>query len=124
MSGGKTVLVVDDDPVIVTLLRVNFEMEGYVVLTAGDGQEGVEVARREHPDLVLLDVMMPKLDGIGAARAIRDDPELAGTPIILCSAKAQSADVVAGLEVADDYVTKPFEPLDLLDRVARLLAGR
>jgi DNA-binding response OmpR family regulator len=118
---GRTVLVVDDDPVIVTLLRVNFEMEGYTVLTACDGEEGVATARRERPDVVLLDVMMPRLDGINAARALRADPLTASSPILLVSAKAQAGDVALGLEVADDYVTKPFEPLDLLDRVARLL---
>ena len=124
VSGGKTVLVVDDDPVIVTLLRVNFEIEGYDVVSAGDGEEAVEVARASHPDVVVMDVMMPRLDGIGAAQAMRADPELADIPVILCSAKAQAADVAAGSEVADDYVTKPFEPLDLLERVAKLLGSR
>jgi DNA-binding response OmpR family regulator len=124
--GGRqrTVLVVDDDPVIVALLRVNFEMEGYRVLTAGDGEEGVATARRERPDVVLLDVMMPRLDGLGAARALRADPDLASTPILLVSAKAQASDIAAGEEVADDYVTKPFEPLDLLARVERALVLR
>lgn len=114
-------LVVDDDPVIVTLLRVNFEMEGYRVISAGDGQEGLETARRERPDVIVLDVMMPRLDGLGMARAVRADPETAGIPILLLSAKAQASDIAAGFEVADDYVTKPFEPFELLDRVGRLL---
>ena len=117
-------LVVDDDPVIVTLLRVNFEMEGYTVISAGDGEEGLEVARRERPDVIVLDVMMPRLDGLGMARKMREDPDTAPIPILLLSAKAQATDVAAGLEVADDYVTKPFEPLELLDRVAALLAAR
>jgi two-component system alkaline phosphatase synthesis response regulator PhoP len=117
-----TVLVVDDDPVIVTLLRVNFEMEGYTVISAGDGEEGLETARRERPDVIVLDVMMPRLDGLGMAKALRGDPATAGLPILLLSAKAQASDIAAGAKVADDYVTKPFEPLELLDRVARLLA--
>ncbi|MCU4186473.1 response regulator [Acidiferrimicrobium sp. IK] len=119
-----TVLVVDDDPVIVTLLRVNFEMEGYTVIDAGDGEEGLAVTRRERPDVIVLDVMMPKLDGLGMARQLRADPDVASIPILLLSAKAQATDVAAGLAVADDYVTKPFEPLELLDRVAALLAAR
>jgi len=115
------VLVVDDDPVILRLLRVNFEMEGYVVATAADGIEGLAAVRANRPDIVVSDVMMPKLDGLGFAAAMRGDPALAAIPIILLSAKAQTADIDAGLAVADDYVTKPFDPLELLDRVAALI---
>jgi len=117
----KKVLVVDDDPVILRLLRVNFEMGGYDVVTAGDGEEGLLAARAEHPDIVVSDVMMPKLDGLGLAAALKADPVLTAVPVILLSAKAQNADIDSGLEVADDYVTKPFDPLELLDRVAALL---
>lgn len=117
-------LVVDDDPVIVTLLRVNFEMEGYTVISAGNGEEGLEVVRRERPDVIVLDVMMPGMDGLDMARRLRNDPDVAAIPILLLSAKAQATDVIAGLAIADDYVTKPFEPLELLDRVAALLAAR
>ena len=117
-------LVVDDDPVIVTLLRVNFEMEGYRVVAAADGLAGLEAARRGAPDLVVLDVMMPGIDGLEVARTLRADPATASLPILLLSAKAQATDIAAGAEVADDYVTKPFDPLELLDRVARLLAAR
>jgi DNA-binding response OmpR family regulator len=116
-----TVLVVDDDPVILNLLQASFEMEGWEVLTAGDGEEGLEVARANHPDAVVSDVMMPRLDGIGLAAAMKADPVLRAIPVVLLSAKAQVADVDAGLEVADAYVTKPFDPLDLLDRVAALI---
>ena len=119
---APTVLVVDDDPVIVKLLQVNFEMEGYNVLTANDGEEGLHRARTERPDIVLLDVMMPKMDGLQVARALKDDPETAPIPVILLSAKAQAADVQAGRDVADDYITKPFDPLELLERVSQLLA--
>ena len=116
-----TVLVVDDDPVIVNLLRVNFEIEGYDVLTASEGEAGVAQAHAGHPDVVLLDVMMPGVDGLEVARRLRLDPETRDIPIILLSAKAQAQDIQAGLAVADDYVTKPFEPLELLDRVAVVL---
>ena len=113
--------MVDDDPVIVRLLRVNFEMEGYQVSTAADGIEGLAAVRSNRPDIVVSDVMMPRLDGMGFAAAMKADPALAAIPIILLSAKAQNADIDAGLEVADDYVTKPFDPLELLDRVAALI---
>jgi DNA-binding response OmpR family regulator len=120
-----TVLVVDDDPVIQGLLRVNFEMEGYDVITAGDGVEGLERARSEQPDVVILDVMMPRMDGLEVARILKADPATAPIPILLLSAKAQEVDVRAGDATgADAYVTKPFDPLELLKRVEALIAGR
>ncbi len=118
------VLVVDDDPVIVKLLQVNFEMEGYTVVTANDGVEGLERAREERPDIVLLDIMMPRMDGLEVTRALKGDDATKSIPIILLSAKAQSSDVQAGREMgADDYLTKPFDPLELLDRVSELLGS-
>src|SRR5690348_3190792 len=119
----RTVLVVDDDPVIVKLLQVNFEMEGYEVLTAGDGEEGLDRAQRERPDVIILDVMMPKLDGLEVARALKAEDGTRDIPVILLSAKAQVTDIQAGQSLADDYITKPFDPLELLDRVAALVAG-
>ena len=119
---GETVLVVDDDPVIQKLLQVNFEMEGYTVLTAGDGLEGLERARADVPDVIICDIMMPRMDGLEVTKALKGDPATAQIPILLLSAKAQQADVAAGQATgADDYVTKPFDPLDLLQRVAGLL---
>jgi two-component system, OmpR family, phosphate regulon response regulator PhoB len=121
----STVLVVDDDPVILKLLEVNFEMEGFTVLVARDGEEGIAVARAEQPDLIVSDIMMPKVSGLELVNALRSDPTTSDIPIILLSAKAQNADVRSGLDAgADDYVTKPFEPLDLVDRVNRLLEAR
>jgi len=121
----STVLVVDDDPVILKLLEVNFEMEGFTVLVARDGQEGIEVARADQPDLIVSDIMMPKVSGLELVTALKGDPSTSEIPIILLSAKAQNADVRSGLDAgADDYVTKPFEPLDLVDRVNRLLEAR
>jgi len=118
----RTVLVVDDDPVIVRLLEVNFEMEGFTVRMAGDGQEGLDVARAEHPDVVVSDVMMPKLSGIELVSGLKADASTASIPVILLSAKAQASDIRAGLAAgADDYVTKPFEPLELVDKVLKLL---
>lgn len=121
----STVLLVDDDPVILKLLEVNFEMEGFAVLLAHDGVEGVEITRTQRPDIVISDIMMPKKSGLDLVGELKSDPGTSDIPIILLSAKAQIADVRAGVDAgADDYVTKPFEPLDLVDRVNRLLDGR
>lgn len=120
MPGG-TVLVVDDDPVIVNLLQVNFEIEGYDVLTATGGEAGLAQARAGHPDVIVLDVMMPGIDGLEVARRLRAEADTRAIPIILLSAKAQASDIQAGLAVADEYVTKPFEPLELLERVNSVL---
>jgi DNA-binding response OmpR family regulator len=118
----RTILVVDDDPVILRLLEVNFEMEGFVVRSAADGQEGCEVARAEAPDVIVSDVMMPRMSGLELVAELKGDAATAGIPIILLSAKAQVSDVRSGLDAgADDYVTKPFEPNDLVERVLKLL---
>jgi DNA-binding response OmpR family regulator len=121
----STVLVIDDDPVILKLLEVNFEMEGFTVLVARDGEEGIDVARRDQPDLIVSDIMMPKKSGLELVTELKGDARTNAIPIILLSAKAQNADVRSGMDAgADDYVTKPFEPLDLVDRVNRLLEAR
>jgi DNA-binding response OmpR family regulator len=117
------VLVIDDDPVIVQLLRVNFEIEGFEVLSAADGEEGFERAKNELPDVVLSDIMMPRMDGLQLVAELKQDPSTRNLPVILLSAKAQNAEVQQGLDAgADDYVTKPFDPLELIDRVNAVLA--
>lgn len=122
-SAAPTVLLVEDDPVILRLLEVNFELEGFGVLLAQDGAEGIEVARAKRPDVIITDIMMPKVSGIELVAALKADAETASIPILLLSAKAQTGDLKAGMDVgADDYVTKPFEPLDLIDRVNALLS--
>ncbi|MDP9387448.1 MAG: response regulator [Actinomycetota bacterium] len=121
---ASRVLVVDDDPVIQKLLKVNFEMEGYEVILASDGVEGLDRARVERPDAVILDIMMPGMNGLDVARTLKGEPSTASIPVLLLSAKAQEADLRAGDDTgADDYVTKPFDPLDLLQRVRDLIAG-
>ena len=116
------VLVVDDDPVIQKLLKVNFEMEGYEVLSAADGAEGLDQAASGNPDVIILDVMMPKMNGLEVLAALKADDTTKNSPVILLSAKAQAGDVQAGLDRgANAYVTKPFDPLDLLDRVGTLV---
>src|SRR5205823_5372907 len=113
-----TVLVVDDDPVILNLLQVNFEMEGFNVITATDGDEGLREARSKRPDIVVSDIMMPKLDGLEMAATLKGDRSTRTLPIILLSARAQTADVQRGLDAGvEEYVTKPFDPLELVDLV-------
>ena len=121
---AATVLIVDDDPVIQRLLRVNFEMEGYEVIVGVDGIDGLEKARTLRPDIVVLDIMMPRMSGLDVAKALKADPDTASIPVLLLSAKAQEADLRAGDDSgADDYLTKPFDPFQLLQRVEQLLAG-
>jgi DNA-binding response OmpR family regulator len=118
-----TVLVVEDDPVILRLLEVNFELEGFTVLLAHDGVEGIEMARAHAPDVVISDIMMPRASGLDLLAALKGDVDTKAIPIILLSAKAQTSDLKVGLDAgADDYVTKPFEPLDLIARVNALLS--
>jgi DNA-binding response OmpR family regulator len=117
------VLVVDDDPVILRLLEVNFEMEGYAVLTASDGVQGLRAAREQRPHVIISDVMMPHMNGLELVAALDADEATGAIPVILLSARAQETDVSDGLQAgADDYVTKPFDPLELIDRVQQLLA--
>jgi len=113
------ILVVDDDPAISEMVAILLESEGYEVSACGHGDSVLPLFRIEHPDLVLLDVMLPGMDGVSVASALREESDV---PIIMMSAKTDSVDVIAGLEAgADDYVTKPFENSVLLARVkARL----
>ena len=120
MSDAR-ILVVDDDQVIQQLLKVNLELEGYAVEVASDGEEALATFDGFHPDLVLLDIMMPKLDGWEVARRLKAT-EGGQVPIVLLSARAQEADVQKGTDLGvAAYVTKPFDPIQLLDLVAGLL---
>lgn len=119
---SERILVVDDDEDIVRVVRINLELEGYEVTVAGDGEEAIEVALDFLPDLVLLDIMMPRMDGLTALRKMRSHPALAGTSIVLLTARGLTEDRVSGLELgADDYVTKPFDVTELLARVKAVL---
>ena len=114
----ETILVVDDDPDIARFVEVNLRSAGYEVSVAGDGEEALERATELRPDLVLLDVMMPRLDGFEVAQRLRKNPQTANTSIIMLTAKALSSDKVTGLQSgADDYIIKPFDPIELLARV-------
>ena len=121
-GGVMRVLVIDDEAPIRLLCRVNLEAEGIEVLEAADGRSGLNLAREQHPDVVLLDVMMPGLDGFEVTRRLRSNAATRTTPVILLTARAQASDIARGLAAgADDYVRKPFDARDLADRVDRLL---
>jgi DNA-binding response OmpR family regulator len=116
---GKKVLVVEDEPTLVETLEYNLTRQGYDVCTATDGLAALEVARRERPDLVVLDVMLPKLDGFEVCRVLRREMNV---PILMLTARVDEVDRVVGLEMgADDYLTKPFSMRELLARVKALL---
>jgi DNA-binding response OmpR family regulator len=117
-----TVLVIDDEAPIRLLCRVNLEAEGMPVLEAGDGPTGLETARTETPDVILLDVMMPGLDGWGVAEALLEDERTADIPIIFLTARAEFRDRARGLDIGGvDYITKPFNPVELAPLVRGLL---
>jgi DNA-binding response OmpR family regulator len=119
-QGRAKILVVEDEPNMVVGLRDNFEFEGYEVITAGDGVEGLKRALEESPDLVVLDVMMPRMSGLEVCKQLR--AKRASLPIIMLTARGQEVDKVVGLELgADDYVTKPFSIRELLARVKAVL---
>jgi DNA-binding response OmpR family regulator len=116
----ETILIVEDDATMLRGLKDNFEFKGYCVLTAADGEEGLNLALNKKPDLILLDIMLPKINGYEICRLIRQ--EKLDMPIIMLTAKGEESDVVLGLNLgADDYVTKPFSIKELLARVAAFL---
>ena len=117
------VLVVDDDDVIRQLITVNLELEGFEVETAHDGQDCLEKVKKVAPDVVTLDIMMPRLDGWETATRLREDPETSEVKVVLLSARAQEADLQRGSRIGvDAYLTKPFDPDELIS-VVRRLAG-
>ena len=119
---SKKVLVVDDQPHIVRLIQVNLEKEGFEVTTAGDGVEGLARVREVKPDLVILDVIMPRKDGFQVLREIKMDQQFAETPVIMLTVKTHNADIVEGLkEGAELYLPKPFHPKELVSLVKRVL---
>lgn len=116
------VLVVDDDKQIVRLIRSYLEEGGYSVLTAHEGKTALHIIRRERPDLVILDLMLPEHDGWDITRRVRSDEALAATPIIMLTARVEDTDKIIGLELgADDYITKPFNPREVVARVRAVL---
>ncbi len=123
MAKGK-ILVVDDEVNITQILEFSIGAEGYEVITAANGEEAIDKARREQPDLIILDVMMPKIDGYEACRILKANPLTKGIPVVLLTAKGRDIDKRLGYEVgATDYIIKPFSPNKLVDRIHQLLIG-
>ncbi len=117
-----TVLVVEDEETVLETLAYNLEQEGYKVLTAGDGEGALKLVRSKKPDLIVLDIMLPGLDGLAVCRLIRKDPEIAHIPIIMLTARGTQGDKMVGLDSgADDYITKPFGLGEFLARVRAVL---
>jgi CheY-like chemotaxis protein len=118
-------LVVDDSAVIRELIAVNLELEGFEVTTAGDGESAVELANSLQPDVITLDVMMPRLTGFETVVRLREEPKTAGIPVVMVTGRAQAADLARGEEVGvEAYLTKPFEPAELIEVVTRLAKER
>jgi two-component system alkaline phosphatase synthesis response regulator PhoP len=118
----RTILVVDDEPGIVAIARDYLDRAGFRVITAGDGTSALRLARAEQPSLLVLDLMLPGMDGLDVTRALREDPATRKLPIIMLTARVEEADRLIGLELgADDYVTKPFSPRELVARVRAVL---
>jgi two-component system alkaline phosphatase synthesis response regulator PhoP/two-component system response regulator VicR len=118
------ILVCDDERSIVRLIQVNLEKQGYNVVTAYDGKDGLEKIRAEKPDLVVLDVMMPYMDGFEVLKNLRRESATEALPVIMLTAKAQDKDVFEGYHYgADMYLTKPFNPMELITFVKRILGG-
>jgi len=116
---GKTVLVVDDESRMVEFIAMNLELEGFRAVRAANGSEALEKASKEHPDLVLLDIMMPEMDGFETLQGLR---ETSSVPVIFLTAKSEEVDRIKGLDLgADDYITKPFSPRELVSRIRAVL---
>jgi DNA-binding response OmpR family regulator len=120
MNGSREcILIVDDDPLVLRLVRTNLERAGYKVLTASDGEEAINIVASQLPDLIILDLMLPNLDGYEVCKSLR---EFSLVPVVMLTAKGEQVDKLRGFEVgADDYLTKPFAPAELLARVAAVL---
>lgn len=118
----KIVLVVEDEESILELLRYNLEKEGFTVIPAASGEDGLALARRRRPDLILLDLMLPGMDGLEVCRLLKRSKETESIPVVMLTARGEEADIVAGLELgADDYLTKPFSPRVLLAHIRATL---
>jgi two-component system response regulator VicR len=122
---AKRVVCIEDEPEMIDLVRLILSRKGFNVIGANGGIEGLETVRREHPDLVLLDLMMPDMDGWEVYQQMKADEGLRNIPVVVVTAKAQSIDKVLGLHIAkvDDYITKPFGPQELLESVEKIIGA-
>ena len=122
---AKKILIIEDDPATQRLVDYSLKQEGYQIITASNGLEGIRKALKESPDLIILDVMLPGMDGFEICYRLRSEPATANLPILMFSAKAQEIDKDTGIKVgADDYLTKPSAPSDIVNHVEKLLAKK
>lgn len=118
----EKILIIEDEKDIVKMLDYNLKKEGFKTLSAHNGEDGLDMARKENPDLILLDLMLPEMDGLDVCKAIKNEAKTSHIPIIILTAKAQETDKIVGLELgADDYMTKPFSPRELIARIKAVL---
>ena len=118
----EKILIVEDEKDIVKMLEYNLKKEGFRVVDARDGEDALDLASREHPDLILLDLMLPGMDGLEVCKALKKESKTGSIPVIMLTAKSQESDKVVGLELgADDYVTKPFSPRELIARIKAVM---
>ena len=124
MKTRKRILIVDDEPYIVTLLATRLASSGYDTLSAADGQRALPMAKEERPDLIILDLMLPKMDGYRVCALLKKDARFAHIPVILFTARAQDQDRLMGAEVgAEAYITKPFDPQTMMTKIQELLGN-
>lgn len=121
----ETILIVDDEEDILELIKYNLRNEGYLVMTAQTGEEAIKIARQSSPDLMVLDLMLPGIDGLEVTRYLRNNEQTQGLPIVMLTAKGEESDIVTGLELgANDYISKPFSPKVLVARIRSILRRR
>ncbi|MCK5348952.1 MAG: response regulator [Desulfobacula sp.] len=121
----ETILIVDDEPDIIELIKYNLKNEGYLILTAQTGEQAVTIVKISHPDLMVLDLMLPGIDGLEVTKYLKSNEQTKDIPIIMLTAKGEESDIVTGLELgADDYISKPFSPKVLVARIRAILRRR
>ncbi len=121
----ETILIVDDEEDIIELIKYNLKTEGYVILSAGTGEQAIKTAKQSLPDLIVLDLMLPGIDGLEVTRYLKNHDQTANIPIVMVTAKGEESDVVTGLELgANDYISKPFSPRELVARIRAILRRR
>jgi len=118
----KKILVIDDEPEMVEMLKMRLEASGYIVISASNGRQGLEIAQKEKPDLILLDIMMPEIDGFGVLSRLKNNAETGLIPVIMLTAKAETSSIIQAQKLfANDYIVKPFEPKQLLDLIKKYI---
>ena len=121
----ETILIVDDEEDIIELIKYNLKTEGYIILSAGTGEQAIKTAKQSLPDLIVLDLMLPGIDGLEVTRYLKNNDRTADIPIVMVTAKGEESDVVTGLELgANDYISKPFSPRELVARIRAILRRR